>query len=143
MILKKPKKNKHKLTKAEQKRLQKLFSDKVEKYLDAGHGACWLKNNKVAKMIQETLLYFDKERYSLLAWSIMPNHVHVVVRPESEYELSEILHSWRSFTAKEANKLLNRKGLFWQPEPYDHLIRDEEDLIRCIEYTFVEDFDTQ
>jgi type I restriction enzyme R subunit len=64
----------------------------------------------------------------------MPNHVHVVVMPLPGHELPEIAHSWKSFTANEANKLLGRTGQFWQPEPYDHLIRDDEDLEHSIEY---------
>src|SRR6266536_1586998 len=58
----------------------------------------------------------------------MPNHVHVIVRPKEEHTLSQILHSWKSFSAKEANRLLNRRGIFWQAESYDHLIRTEQEL---------------
>jgi type I restriction enzyme R subunit len=54
--------------------------------------------------------------------------------PLPGHELPEIAHSWKSFTANEANKLLGRTGQFWQPEPYDHLIRDDEDLEHSIEY---------
>ena len=64
----------------------------------------------------------------------MPNHVHVVVRPIRGYELPGILHSWKSFTAKQANKILNRGGQFWQHEYYDHLIRDENDFRYALEY---------
>ncbi len=64
----------------------------------------------------------------------MPNHVHVIVQPYPDFDLSDIEHSWKSYTAHKANKLLRRSGEFWQPEPYDHLIRDEEDLERSIEY---------
>jgi hypothetical protein len=70
----------------------------------------------------------------------MPNHVHVVVQPFAgmkttagtavpQSELPDILHSWKSFTAKEANKFLRRSGDFWQAEYYDHLIRDEADFV--------------
>src|ERR1017187_3273041 len=58
----------------------------------------------------------------------MPNHVHVLVRPAMEHKLSDILQSWKSFTAKEANKLLNRGGEFWQPESFDHIVRNEQQL---------------
>jgi putative DNA methylase len=65
----------------------------------------------------------------------MPNHVHVVVWPRPPETLSRLLHSWKSFTAKEANKLLERAGGFWQSESYDHLIRDDADHARCVTYT--------
>ena len=64
----------------------------------------------------------------------MPNHVHAVVQPLPGYEVPGIVHSWKSFTAKEANRLLGRTGQFWQPEPYDHLIRNENDFKRQVEY---------
>ena len=49
--------------------------------------------------------------------------------------LASILHSWKSYTANEANKILRRNGEFWQREYYDHLIRDDRDLDRCVAYT--------
>jgi REP element-mobilizing transposase RayT len=122
------------LSEHEEKRLQQLFSEKVEKYLDGGHGACWLKRDDIAELVANALRHFDGTRYELFAWCVMPNHVHVVVKPLPGYELPQILHSWKSFTAKEANKRLNRTGEFWQPEPYDHLIRDEADFIHAVNY---------
>ena len=64
----------------------------------------------------------------------MPNHVHTVVQPLAGYELARIVHSWRSFTAKQANRLVGATGPFWQPEAYDHLIRDEDDFQHHVEY---------
>jgi REP element-mobilizing transposase RayT len=64
----------------------------------------------------------------------MPNHVHAVVQPLPGFALNKILHSWKSFSATHANKVLNRTGNFWQVESYDHLIRDEEDLARQTRY---------
>jgi putative DNA methylase len=66
----------------------------------------------------------------------MPSHAHVVVWPVPGHTLSEILHSWKSFTAHEIGKRLTQKVVpFWQAESYDHLIRHEEDLQRCCHYT--------
>jgi hypothetical protein len=64
----------------------------------------------------------------------MPNHVHVVFRASPGRELSEILHSWKSFTAKECNKLLGRTGEFWQRESFDRIVRDSEDFERRVRY---------
>jgi len=64
----------------------------------------------------------------------MPNHVHVVVEAMGGDKLSDILHSWKSFTAKAANKMLHRTGEFWQAESYDHLIRNQQDFNHTVEY---------
>jgi REP element-mobilizing transposase RayT len=122
------------LTRTEERRLDRLFSERVEKHLDAGAGQCWMLRDDVAGVVAGALRYFDGARYRLFAWCVMPNHVHAVVQPITGYELAEILHSWKSFTSKEANPLIERTGHFWQPEPYDHLIRDEVDFQHQIEY---------
>src|SRR5262249_5650451 len=66
----------------------------------------------------------------------MPNHVHVVVQPLPGFELEKIVHSWKSFTANRANKILNRQGSFWQVEYYDHMVRDEGDLDHAVNYAW-------
>ena len=129
----------------EERRLAHLYSEKVERYLNAGYGSCFMKDPRVATLIQSALFHFSEVRYSLAAWCVMPNHVHVVVQPFGRREitagtavphaeLSDILHSWKSFTSKEANKLLERSGEFWQAEYYDHLIRNEADFRRAVRY---------
>jgi REP element-mobilizing transposase RayT len=131
----------------EEQRLAHLYSEKVERYLDAGHGSCSMKDGRIARTVASALLHFEGQRYNLAAWCVMPNHVHVVVQPFAgigkankggtpvpRCELPDILHSWKSFTAKEANKLLRRSGDFWQAEYYDHLIRDEADFRHSVRY---------
>jgi valyl-tRNA synthetase len=122
------------LTCQERKELQHLYGAKVDSILNSGQGACYLRDERIAGMVQETLKHFHGDRYELIAWAIMPNHVHVVLRPLGTHQLPDILHSWKSFTAKEANKLLHRQGSFWQDEYYDHLVRDEEDFHQALQY---------
>ena len=122
------------LTAHEQQELDRLYSDKVESYLNAGHGQCYLREPKIAELAAGALKNFDGERYDLIAWAIMPNHVHAVVKPYEGIKLSDILHSWKSYTANKANELLGRTGTFWQSEYYDHLIRDETDLTSQVNY---------
>jgi len=120
----------------EKRKQRELFSERVEKYLDAGAGACWLLRGEVATIVAGSLRHFDGIRYRLFAWVVMPNHVHVVFRPNDGFGLKAITHAWKSFTANEANRLLDRRGeAFWQKESYDHLVRDEEDLEHCVRYT--------
>jgi len=106
---------------------------KFEDYLDRGLGECHLRDPRVAALVQENLLHFDGERYRVLAWCIMPNHVHVVIEIW-QLPLAELLHSWKSYTAKRANELLVRKGGFWQAEYFDRYIRDDSHLRKAINY---------
>jgi valyl-tRNA synthetase len=115
--------------------LQGLHSAKIEAFLDAGHGECLLSDPQVAEIVQNAVRHFDQERYEIVAWAIMPNHVHAILRPFGGQELSKIVQSWKSFTAKEINRLLNRQGSLWMEEYYDHLIRDEKDLANQVSYT--------
>ncbi|HKO35507.1 MAG TPA: transposase [Pyrinomonadaceae bacterium] len=144
-IVKAAEQMKRPLTESEERRLTHLYSENVERYLDAGHGSCFMKDDRVAGLVSNALCHFNGRRYSLAAWCVMPNHVHVVIQPFDgktitagtavpHSELSEILHSWKSFTSKEANKLLRRSGDFWQAEYYDHLIRDEADFRHAVRY---------
>ena len=122
------------VTPTEMKRLDELFSERIESYLDAGSGACDLSKPEVADLVAGALQFFESTRYRQFAWSVMPNHVHAVFRPLPGWPLESILHSWKSFTSKEANKLLNRTGNFWEAEYFDHLIRSEEEFAHYIDY---------
>ncbi len=124
------------LTQDEEKKVRFLYSDRIEKYLDAGHGECHLANPKAAELVANALLFFDGKRYRLHAWSVMPNHVHVVVEPYEKESLSAIIHSWKSFTANECNKLLGLKGQFWQNDAYNHIIRTEKEYWFQIRYAW-------
>lgn len=114
--------------------LEKVLRRRIEKYLGQGYGNCYLKDERVAELVQNSLLYFDGERYRLYAWVVMPNHVHLVLTPIEPHTLSSIMHSLKSFTAKEANKILNRKGTFWQEDYFDRFIRDAEHFEKCVAY---------
>jgi ATP-dependent DNA helicase DinG len=114
--------------------IEELLNNLLDRYLDRGYGSCDLKNDAVASCVAETLKKFDREKYNLLAWCIMPNHVHLVLQPLEAHSLSEIMHAIKSWTAMEANRLLGRSGEFWRTEYYDHLVRDERDLIAQIDY---------
>jgi valyl-tRNA synthetase len=122
------------LTAHEERELHRLHSTQIETFLDSGQGACQLAKSEIASLVHEALRHFDGRRYDLIAWCIMPNHVHVIVCPFKDYDLAGILQSWKSFTAKQANRLLGATGSFWQEEYYDHLIRDEDDFNNQVNY---------
>ncbi|HYO11511.1 MAG TPA: helicase C-terminal domain-containing protein [Tepidisphaeraceae bacterium] len=124
------------LTPDERAALEHLFGERVEASLDAGYGQCLLRRHECAKFVADTFARFDGSKYRVAAWCVMPNHVHAVLQPLPGHELHEILHSIKSWTAKEMNKLAARSGAVWQPEYYDHLVRDEDDLVNQIEYAW-------
>ena len=79
-------------------------------------------------IIVKALLHFQDERYSLLCYVVMDDHVHLVVRPLSEYRLGSLVHSWKSYTANEINKQRGAKGRLWQADRFDRTIRNEKEL---------------
>jgi len=117
-------------------RLNYLHSTKVDRFLDAGTGSCHLLRKAVAETMVEALTHFQGDRYELLAWCVMPNHVHVMLKPIEGWTLSDILHTWKLRTAKVINAIIGSQGKFWQEESYDHLVRDEEDLRHAARYTW-------
>ncbi|MFN3532503.1 MAG: transposase, partial [Candidatus Brocadia sp.] len=113
------------LSEDERREYYRLFSKRIEELLDAGYGSCILKDERVSRIIADALLHFNNIRYVLDAWVIVPNHVHVLVKPLGDFDISQILHTWKSFTANEINKIIGKKGQLWMHESYDHIVRNE------------------
>jgi REP element-mobilizing transposase RayT len=122
------------LSSDERNRLARLSTARIEQYLDKGSGACHLRNPAIAKVVSEALLHFHERRYRLLAWCVMPNHVHVVVRLFPGHSLAAVLHSGKSYTAKRAADVIGITGSIWQREYYDHLLRSEAEFERAVRY---------
>ena len=136
------------------KDLKRKYFLKYDGLLDkAKHGPKWLKDERIATIVWDSLKWGDTRRYHLIAFTIMPNHIHVVLKPifnkkngETElgepangkdYFLTMILESFKKYTAHEANKLLGREGAFWQHESYDHMARNKKELLRSVNYTLM------
>jgi len=107
---------------------------RIKAYLDKGVGTAWLHKPAIAHLVQQSLFHFDGDRYRLNAWVIMPNHVHVLLTLSDRYGLSSVVHSWKSYTASEANRLLARKGDFWHREYFDRYVRDERHYATVVRY---------
>jgi putative transposase len=106
-------------------------TERIARMLEAlrhGYGARLLSNPLIAEMVEHALLHFDGQRYRLLAWCIMPTHAHVLVEQMEGHTLAAAVHSWKSFTAKAANRALDRSGSFWAAEYYDRFMRNEAHL---------------
>lgn len=98
-----------------------------------------LHRNNITDIIANSFKYFDGIRYKLLAYCIMPNHVHVLILPLKTQEGSifspaRITYSWKRYTANQINAALDKSGSLWQKESYDRMIRDESELYNTIKY---------
>jgi len=114
-------------------RQRKLYK-RIERYMDQGYGECWLEDARVAELVDDGLLHFDGTRYELHAWVVMPNHVHVLLSMIGDVDLGDVLHSWKSYTAHEANDVLDRSGEFWADDYFDRYIRNDEHFSNVVGY---------
>lgn len=122
-------------------RNQRLWFAKYDSYLDSAKtGPTWLNEPQIAQIVYDSILHLHNKVYELDTFTIMPSHLHIVFKPLVEpdailpYSLAKIMHSLKRYTAREANKILDRTGKFWQHESYDHVVRDEEERQRIIRY---------
>jgi putative transposase len=111
-----------------------LFSARIEKWLDASEGSCVLKRSACRSIVEGALRYFEGERYDLGEYVVAANHVHALVSPSQGDELSDIIHSWKSYSATEINRAVGRTGPLWQKESYDHIVRSAHAAYRIEHY---------
>ncbi|MEH6491786.1 REP-associated tyrosine transposase [Halopseudomonas sp.] len=111
---------------------------RMEACLDRGLGCCVLGHPAMAATLQQAFNHHDGKRYRLLAWCIMPNHVHVLIKPE--WPLAKIVQTWKVWSARRArdhagqfNFALPARGL-WMRGFWDRYIRDERHLLAVVEY---------
>ncbi len=137
----------------DRQREHKRFFATLDRFLDQACKRNELALPQVAAVIRSNLHHHHGSKYHLLAYCVMPNHVHVLFQPidvvcneenyvaldevecpDGQSPLARIMHSLKSYTANEANRILGRSGRFWQPESYDHWVRDDDELERIIDY---------
>jgi len=134
---------------ANKERAHKQLFAMYDSFLDRSQDARYLADPRVAAIVRSNLYHRHGSKYYLHAYCVMANHVHVLLQPADAFgkEIEEsgeqgdgvsrrakITHSLKSYTAHEANRLLNRSGPFWQSEYYDHWVRDEDELERIVNY---------
>lgn len=105
----------------------------LEAYLDKGRGECVLRRSDIAKLVEDSLRFRHGVQYDLRAWAIMPNHVHVLFQVQ-DVPMSQLVDAWKGYTAKEANKILGRKGRFWQDGYWDTYMRGGDHEVRTRRY---------
>jgi REP element-mobilizing transposase RayT len=107
---------------------------RLEKLIDQGRGCCMLGDPGNANVVRDALAHFDGERYQLLAWVIMPNHVHVLIEQGTGYPLENLVHSWKSFTSKAIGKRNGQIGKLWAIDYFDRYIRNDEHYRNAVFY---------
>jgi carbamoylphosphate synthase large subunit/REP element-mobilizing transposase RayT len=114
---------------------QQRFIESRERWLDQGHGSCLLGGSRAAEIVATALRHFDTKRYFLDGFVVMPNHVHALLQPTDGFKLSDILHSWKSFTAHEIKRAgESGDGTLWQDESFDRIVRNWEELQKYRSY---------
>lgn len=121
----------------EDKKIRALRT-RIELWLDTGYGSCLLGKPECAQIVTDAFQFFDRERYDLLAWVVMPNHVHLVIRQYENWALGGVVQSWKGFTTKKIKevygKTLSGSGKIWQRGFWDRFIRDEHHLEATFRY---------
>lgn len=114
---------------------------KLEEYLDRGMGRCWFRDPQISHLVEASLQHHHNVQYELLAWCVMPNHVHVLLRIW-KMPLGKIIQSWKRYVATRAFQLIrsttftapgNNDG-FWEREYWDTFMRDEKQEHTAIRY---------
>jgi len=122
------------LPRSQRKEFHSKFSEQYLEHLDRGWGKCHLKRTEVSKIVVDSLLFFDHDRYQMGSFVVMPNHVHLVTCLLGETKIVDQCTSWKKFTAGKINKLLGTAGRFWQEESFDHLVRSENQFAAINRY---------
>ncbi|HEX7378824.1 MAG TPA: transposase [Pirellulales bacterium] len=94
--------------------------------LDDCHGACVLRAPELAEIVDTSLRHFDNDRYLMLDFVVMPNHVHLLAAFPDEKAMLSQCESWKHYMATQINRRLKQRGRFWQQDGFDHLVRNEE-----------------
>jgi putative transposase len=114
---------------------RKTINQAEEQAMNAGYGACPLREAKCRETLASLLRGADGTSYHLDHFVIMPNHVHIVVKPKTGIPLRQITGSWKKHSARRINATLHQAGKLWQPESFDHIVRSVQQLDqyrRCI-----------
>ncbi len=112
---------------------------RLEALLDKGLGSCLLRRPDCARIVEASLLFGDGERYRLMAWTIMPNHVHVLMEQKSGWPLGKVVQSWKRHTARRIRCLEMEQGMtcsesLWQRDYWDRYMRDDRHLAATLRY---------
>ena len=122
-------------------KLRELDFAKRNNYLDNyKSGNHYLKDSRLAKVVADSLHFWDNKLIELICYCIMSNHVHLVLRVLDQDEtdkplyLHEILKSIKQYSARRCNQLIGKSGPFWLDESFDVIIRDHKHFYNVVAY---------
>jgi len=121
-------------TPEEKLQYRRLWTVRIEQLLDAGHGACVLRDSECRQLLEDAMRHDDGRGYRLGEFVIMPNHVHVLLHMLPGQDLSVALKAWKSVSARKIGKRLRRPGSYWMDETFDHAVRQGASLERFVRY---------
>jgi REP element-mobilizing transposase RayT len=105
----------------------------LQGYLDKGRGECPLRRPQLACLVEGAFRYYHGKHYELRAWVVMPNHVHVLFKVGLK-SMGEVIAHWKEYTARQADKLLGRRGQFWAADYWDTFMRDLDHELQARNY---------
>jgi REP element-mobilizing transposase RayT len=118
---------------AERRQFHAKFSEQFHRFLDDCHGKCVFRSPSLARIVADSLLHFDRQRYERGDFVVMPNHVHMLVQ-FTTVKMKVQCDSWKHFTAVRINRAIGESGSFWQTEAFDHLVRSPEQFSALRQY---------
>ncbi len=107
---------------------------RINHYIDGSSGSSVLRRPDVGGIVEQTLLNEDGTQYELLAWVVMPNHVHLLARFKEVTQMPDVVKTWKGVSARLINEVLQRRGRLWYREYFDRFIRDAEHFDRVVRY---------
>jgi len=92
-------------------------------------------NKRKAEILKDVIYNFrNQKRYLLLSFVIMPDHLHLLLVPHKNYDISKIMHTIKRGSARLINKEFNSSGKIWEPRFFDRVARKEEELMNDLKY---------
>jgi putative transposase len=85
-------------------------------------------------VVANAIEFFHNSRYWLIAYVVMDDHVHILVRLSDGCQLQSTIHTWKSYTAKQLHQTCVRESRVWQGEYFDRIIRNSEELAAKLQY---------
>jgi len=110
------------------------FTMRMERWLDAGHGPCVLCHSDLRAEVVRSLQHDDGVSFELGDWVIMPNHVHLLLKPLIEVPISKLLGPVKGASARRINEQLGSGGPLWMDESFDHIVRGMDSLRKFQKY---------
>lgn len=102
--------------------------------LDRGRGECLLAREEIAGIVKRSILLRENETHQNLAWVIMPNHVHLLLRQMKGFTLGNVLKQIKGGSSPLINEHIGRTGKVWQIGYFDRLIRNPQHLRQTVDY---------